>query len=122
MLAVFGSCGLVVDVVWGVSVLPCARGHTSLLGNATASLVLVLELGHLFCSQFLDHFLSVRLDINAEIHVCCLTAMFFSAQDQRLVGVSSLRFHVPVWGDVNVVSLLLPARGASSLFHGVYII
>lgn len=120
MLAVFGSCGLVVDVVWGVSMLRCARGHTSLLGNATASLV--LELGHLFCSHFLDHFLSVRLDINAEIHVSCLTAVFFSAQDQRLVGVSSLRFHVPVWSDVNVVSLLLPARGASSLFHGVYII
>lgn len=48
--------------------------------------------------------------------------MFFSAQDQRLVGVSSLCFHVPVWSDVNMVSLLLPARGASSLFHGVCII
>lgn len=90
------------------------------VGNATASLV--LELGHLLCSYSLDHFLPIKLDFSAEIRVSCLTALCFSAQDQRLVGVSSLRFHVPVWSDVNVVSLLLPARGASSLFHGVYII
>lgn len=49
----------------------------------------------------------------AKTHISRLTAMFFSVQDQRLVGVSSLRFHVPVWGDVNVVSPLSPARGAS---------
>lgn len=45
-------------------------------------------------------------------HVLRLTAIFFSVQDQGLVGVSSLCLHIPVWSNVNVVSLLSPDHGA----------
>lgn len=45
-------------------------------------------------------------------HVLRLTAIFFSVQDQGLVGVSSLCLHIPVWSNVNVVSLLSPAHSA----------
>lgn len=38
--------------------LPCVRGHTFLVGDALATLVLVL--GHLLCSQFLDLFFACK--------------------------------------------------------------